>query len=220
MLGVTFQGETEELVSYIAPTDAGSEMLPGIERNYPLTVFGRQAIVKGASSAEVLATITLPYTDPYDTTRFVSIHSDPPGRPTNYPAVILRTFGKGRLIWVAHPIEKAEQPPHKRCFQAMIRNLIVGELTFEVDAPPAVEVTAFHQPREKRYILHFLNMQEELPPVSASGMKARLRLGGRKCIRAVVLPENKSIPHRVKKGTVEIDVPAVDIYRMIAIEYA
>jgi hypothetical protein len=220
MLGITFQGETRELLSYIAPTEAGSEMLPEIERNYPLTVFGRQALVNGASSAEVLATITLPYTDPYDTTRFVSIHSDPPGTPTNYPAVILRTYGKGRVIWVAHPIEKAEQPPHRRCFQAMIRNLIVGALTFEVDAPPAVEVTAFHQPREKRYILHFLNMQEELPAVSAGGMKARLNLGGRKCTRAVVLPEEKSIPHRMKKGSVEVDVPAVDIYRMIAIEYA
>jgi hypothetical protein len=220
MLGITFQGETEELLSYIAPTEIGSEMLPGIEKDYPLTVFGRQALVKGASPAEVLATITLPYTDPYDTTHFVSIHSDPPGKPTTYPAVILRTYGKGRLIWVAHPIEKAEQPPHRRCFQTIIRNLSVGEFTFEVDAPPAVEVTAFHQPRKKRYILHFLNMQEELPAVSAVGIKARLKMKGKKCTRAVVLPDDKSIPHRMKGDSVEVDVPAVDIYRMIAIEYA
>jgi Hypothetical glycosyl hydrolase 6 len=219
VIGITFQGETEEVISYVAPSQNSSALLPGIEKEYPLTVFGRQGLARAASGTEVLATVMLPYTNPSDTTRFASIHSDPPGRPTDHAAIVLRSYGKGRVLWTSHPIEKAEQPPHKRCFLAIIRSLTGSEPTFELDAPPAVEMTAFHQPDRKRYVLHFINMQEELPPVAVMGMRASVRAKGRKWTRAAVVPDGTALTIRTKEDRVEVEVPTLDIYRMIVVEY-
>jgi len=219
VVGVDVHGATEEPLSYIAPGPKGAEWFPGIEPEYPLTVFGQLPLAT-ARQGEVIATVTLPYTHPMKTGRFASIHSDPPGRPTSSPAVVFRALGKGRVLWIGYPIEKAEQPPHRQCFQGIVRKLAAGRFTFEADAPPAVEVTAFHQEASRRYVLHFVNMQEELPAISASGMKVRLAATGRRWTRAMVLPEGTPIPHRPIGSAIEVDVPVVDIYRMITVEYA
>jgi hypothetical protein len=219
LLGTTISGETDELLTYIAPTERGAELFPDIRREYPLTIFGRQPLVTADSSEEVMATVTLPYTDPFDTTRFASIHSDPPGKPTGYAAAISRAHGRGRVIWISHPIERANQPPHRRCFLHMIRTLVPGGFSFELDAPPAVEATAFHQAREKRFVLNFMNLQEELPPVPVTGMEARLKVSGKAIRRAVAIPEERDIPYRAHGDYVEVDVPVLDIYRMITVDY-
>ncbi len=59
------------------------------------------------SDVAVLATTTLvwPAGDP---SRFSSIHSNPPWRPTDRPEVVLNRFGQGRAIYCASPIETIE----------------------------------------------------------------------------------------------------------------
>ena len=220
LLGIDIHGATDEPLCYVSPTPAGADYLPGVETAYPLTIFGRMPLATASSGGDVLATLALPYTNPAKTERFASIHSDPPGRVTQSAAVVLRGHGKGRVLWTAHPIEKAEQPPHKRCFEAMVRKLAGGEFSFEADAPAAVEVTAFQQPEHGRYILHFVNMQEELPPVPAGGIRVRLAGSGRRWTRARVLPQGSELPFRIAGGTIEVDVPVIDIYCMISVEYS
>ena len=43
-----------------------------------------------------------------------------------------------------------------------------GPFSFEVDAPAAVEVTLFHQPDKRRFIVNLVNEQEEAPPIPVS----------------------------------------------------
>ena len=219
LIGVGVSGETTELLTYIAPTPRGADLFPGVQREYPLTIFGRLPLARAGSTEEVMATVTLPYTNPFDTTRFASIHSDPPGRPTEYAAAVSRALGGGRVIWVGYPIEKARQPPHRRCFVHLVRTLAPGGFSFELDAPPAVEATAFHQQAQKRFVVHLLNLQEELPPVPATGIKVRLRTYGKTMRRAVTLPGQKRLPLRRRGEFVEFEAPALEIYRMIAVEY-
>jgi Hypothetical glycosyl hydrolase 6 len=219
LVGITVLGETDDILSYIAPSRNDSALLPGVEKEYPLTIFGRQCLARAEPGTEVLATVTLPYTDSSDTAHFASIHSDPPGRPTDNAAIVLRSHGKGHVLWCSHPIEKAEQPPHKRCFTAMVRSLAGDDPAFGLDGPPAVEMTAFHQADRKRFVLHFVNMQEELPPVTARAMRASLRSNGLKWKRAVSVPDGAVLTIHSGKDRVEVDVPPLDIYRMIALEY-
>jgi hypothetical protein len=219
LLGVALEGATSERLTYIAPTPRGQHMFPGIGARDPLSIFDRQPVVTARSEAEVLATVTLPYTDPFDTSRFASIHSDPPGRPTAHPAAILRTQGKGRVLWVSSPIEKAVQPPHRRCFLQMIRELVPRGFAFEADAPAAVEITAFRQEDKRRWILHFVNMQEELPLVPVAGLKVRLETGGKTVKRVFRPPDGASVPWQQHAQTLEIDVPGFETYGMVAVEF-
>ena len=58
-----------------------------------------------AKDTVVLGTLKTPYTDPGDRRTFASIHSNPPGILTDYPSIMERSFGKGKVIWLAIPFE-------------------------------------------------------------------------------------------------------------------
>jgi hypothetical protein len=166
-----------------------------------------------------MATLTLPYTDPSDTKKIASIHSNPPGIATDYASLIYRNQGKGRVLWVAAPIEVADQEPHKSIFAHMVRMLADGPLSFEVDAPPAAEVTLFRQPDRKRFLVSFINEQELLPPVPVHGVVARVRLDGRRPKQALLLPDGEPLRVVMRGDYAEVAVPELRIFQMLALDY-
>jgi hypothetical protein len=235
VFGVSTEGETAETVTYITPTPRGRDLLAGIDPRYPLSVSGpstslggsslegavgtgRQVKAKAAAADDVMATLTLPYTDPSDTRKIASIHSNPPGIATDYASVVYHRFGKGRAIWVAAPLEMAVQQPHKEAFAQMVRTLAAAPFSFEVDAPPAVEVIVFHQPDRKRFLINLVNEQELLPPVPVRDLAVRIRLDGRRPVRAALLPEESALPFRVTGGCVEVVISRLDVFQMVLVD--
>ena len=236
LFGIKTEGLTAETVTYIAPTPQGKGLLPDVDPAYPLSIIGpttsldgsepgggvgsgRQVKARAANAADVMATLTLPYTDPADTRKMASIHSNPPGIPTDLASVVYRRYGKGRVLWVAAPIETAEQEPHKSVFAHIVRTLVDGPLSFEVDASLAVEMTLFHQPDKKRYLISLINEQELLPPVPVIKAVVRVRLDGRKAKQALLLPDEAPLPAAMKGGYAEIVVPDLRIFQMLALDY-
>jgi len=219
VLGVSYLGETKERLTYIAPTSRASELFPNISSEYPLTIFGPQIKAKPANEDEVLATITLPYTDPADHTKFASIHSNPPGIPTEYPAIVMRSFGKGKVVWVAGDLELMKYDPQRKVFTNLIKSLAQKPFSFESDAPKSVEITLFHQGESKRYIINFLNFQEELPNIPISGITCRIKLEGKKATKLVKLPEEEEIPFELKGNYVEFKTPQLETFLMLALNY-
>ncbi len=225
LFGATVKGETKEIISYIAPVNGGEKLFPDVEKEYPLTVYKKQPVVEAEDENEVKATIILPYTNPNDGIRFASIHSDPPGITTDNPALIYRSYGKGKVIWSSAPLEAAAQPPHKTCFLAMIDELagVEGSYTFISDGPGVVEMTAFHQPEKKRYIINFLNMQEEYPVVPVRDMKidfAVEKAGEKVKVTGVeLLPGKTALEYTSSNGVLETTVPEIAVFAMIAIYY-
>jgi hypothetical protein len=193
---------------------------PGGSIFEPLPAAGRQLKARAENEDEVMATLTLPYTDPADSRKIASIHSNPPGIATDYASVVYRTFGKGKVIWVAAPLEAAVQQPHKDAFANMIRTLASTPFSFEADAPPAVEVTVFHQPDRKRYLVNVVNEQELLPPIPVFNIPIRVRMGDKRATRAALLPAESPLPLAVKGDYVEVVVPRLDIFQMLLLEYA
>ena len=100
-------GYTEEESIYIAPTKGYLDKFNGFNEKYPLPFNCKSPIVEAGENTEVIATLTLPYTKPNEV-RFASIHSNPPGIATAHPMITQNTFGKGKVIWSAAPIEGAE----------------------------------------------------------------------------------------------------------------
>ena len=220
VLGISVEGETVERLTYITPTAKGRTLVMAeVEPNYPLALFQPQAKARASGEEEVLATLTLPYTDPADGAKMASIHSDPPGVSTDYAAVVYRPYGKGRVMWVSAPLETAEPGLHRRVFAQMVRQLASRAFSFEADAPRAVEVTLFHQPEKKRFLINVVNEQEQLPPIPVFNATVRVRMNGKKAVGVTLLPDEKPLPFEVKGEYVEVTVPELDIFHMLTVVY-
>lgn len=219
MLGIEFIGETEEGITYITPVKKHEHLMRGISSQSPLTVAGKQQLIKVADNDSVIATVTLPYTKPSETLKFASIHSDPPGISTNNPAVIYKNYGKGKIIWVAAPIESSESAISKAVFYNFIEELVKERLHISSNAPAPVEIVLFHQPKEKRYIIHLINEQECEPLVHACDIQITVKLGGKIPVMARLMPTEKEVTFEYENKSAHINIPKLEVYQMIAIYY-
>lgn len=219
VFGVSYLGETKEEVTYISPEEEGKDLFPGYSAKYPLTILAPQLKIKTRGGAKVLATLTLPYTDPRDSSRFASIHSNPPGIPTDYPSIVLNGYGKGRALYVATDLEAIESESHPIIFTNLINLLSPKPFSFEADAPKSVEITLFHQPDRKRYLINLLNFQAELPNIPIERIKLRIRLNRKELERLIKLPEEKELVYEVKEDCVEFVAPKLETFLMLALDY-
>src|SRR5262249_42067277 len=136
---------------YIAPQGDGAALFGDFSSAYPAfaRTTGQEVATRSGSPATVLATTTLVW-PAQDATRFSSIHSNPPWQPTSRPEVVINRYGKGRAIYCASPLETIDSLGG--AVARMVRRLH-DRPSFEADAPPAVELTLFHQPERHRYRL-------------------------------------------------------------------
>ena len=215
VLGVSWEGETAESFTYMAPVPGHESLFEGYDVLHPPGLTMPQMIVKAAPGATVLSTITLPYTNPADPEHYASIHNNPPGRPTDHPAVVLNTFGAGQAIYATGDIESMD--PHRDVFLRMVR-MLTGPLSFEAEAPRCIEITAMRQTRRNRTIISLVNFQKDLPNIPVHDIRLSIRLGGAKPERLLLLPEGTVWPFEVADGAVTFGVPVVDTLQMFALD--
>lgn len=216
VLGVSWKGETREAFTYLAPTDAGRAVFGDYTPTHPLGLFAPQAIAEARPGAEVLATITLPYTDPADPVHFTSIHNNPPGIATAHPALVVNRFGKGTAIWSAGDLETAE---FSEDVFARIVGLLAGPFTVEADAPKPVEVTTFRQ-ESGRWLVNLLNFQRDLPPIPVEGIAVRVRCGPKRPAKVRLAPEGKALPFSHAGGVLSFVLPRLELFAMAVVEPA
>jgi hypothetical protein len=199
---------------YVAPTGEGAALFGDFSPSYPAfaRTTGQEVRARPGSDVGVLASTTLiwPSSDP---TRFSSIHSNPPWKPTERPEVVLSRFGQGRAIYCASPIETVESLADS--FVRLVRRL-EGRFAFEADAPAAVELTLFRQPERHRYRLSLVNFQKDLPNIPVVDIPVRLRLP-EKVHRVIQLPGDRLIPHTEADGVVRFTVPRLETLAMFAV---
>jgi hypothetical protein len=88
---------------------------------------------------------------------------------------------------------------------------------FELDAPASVEASLFDQPERSRYILSLVNFQEELPNISISDIRIRLRLPA-KVGTVRVLPSRQELKVERNADVVAFVAPRLATLSMFAIE--
>ena len=147
-----------------------------------MTLFDKAVQIKGTPDADILCTLTLPYTipnprgifmdagqksefpavyhDDENRRRFASIHSNPPGIRTDRPAIMRQKYGKGEVIWACAPFEKADRPQHKAIFSRLIKSLAKNNLHFHSDGPDPVELILFDVPELQQKLIGLINLQE------------------------------------------------------------
>jgi hypothetical protein len=219
LIGIQYCGETKEKITYLAPNGKGGALFPGIDVSAPLAIKGSQHIVRTEHPEDVRATVTLPYTDPADTTHFASIHTNPPGVTTNHAAAIERKYGKGKVLWLAAPIEAMESTATRQAFAHLVKTLAEKPLFFVSDAPAPVEILVFHQEEHKRFVVHLVNEQEKYPQIIAQNIRLAVKLNGRKAISANILQHGQEIKLAQEGGYAHIEIPRLKTYCMAQIKY-
>jgi hypothetical protein len=215
VLGVKWEGETEEAFTYMGPVPGEEALFEGYDRLHPPGLTMPQMVVRAAEGATVLATVTLPYTNPADPERFASIHNNPPGRPTEHPALVLNRFGAGRALYAAGDIESME--PHRDVFLRLLRRL-VGDFSFTAEAPRCIEVTLMRQPQGKRSLISLVNFQKDLPNLPVSDIRLTVRLDGATLRRLQLLPDGTDWSFSVEGDRVCFTAPVVETLCMFALE--
>ncbi len=133
--------------TYLSPNGKNDELFLEFNEKYPLQVPGYVPLVKKYVNGKVLATVTMPYTIDGEL-KFASIHSNPPGVKTDYPAVIEGEYGKGKFIWIAHCMEICEEYQYINILVNMIKRLMQSEFTVKSDSPEDVEIVSFRDGNE------------------------------------------------------------------------
>jgi hypothetical protein len=209
--------------TYLSPKDDEMQKLiwPQKEFSFPGPML-KAMVLPGA---EVLATITLPFAPPAQGrpigSRFGAIHSNPPAlTPGTDPGIVWTTFGKGKTLWVAAPIESSSEAVNARLVAALLKRALPGPYHFEVDTHPSVEMTLFHQEEKKRLLAGLLTMQEQLPPIPVTATVRVQAPSGKKVTAVLHLPERKPLKFRAAGAYVQFDLEPFDSLSMALIEYA
>lgn len=219
LLGGSYRGDVGELISYVAPTEAGAGLFGAFTAARPMTLPDGQTRVEAHPDAEVLATVTLPYTDPRGG-RYASLLTDPPGIATDLPAVVRRRHGMGRTIYAAGTLEIGQHDSQRAVFAALVRALTTRPFAVETDAPKPVEIAIYDDREGRRLLLYLLNVQRELPNIPISGIPLRVRLDGRTPRTLVTLPERTAVTHQVEGAALTFEVPQLETFLALELAYS
>jgi hypothetical protein len=188
----------------------------------PVTFKGPAIFVRGAESAHVAASIV-----PRSAAK-----SDPS------PALITRTFGRGRVAYLPAGIDHAYYSyayPYERLLLAnAIRWTARRQPPVTVEAPMCVHATLFRQESggAPRLLIHLFNdvnttafhalpdndvpLREETLPIHGIA----IHLHGYHAVRAVQQPEDNELPLSREGETTRLVVPRLDVHSIVVIELA
>lgn len=210
LLGARVKGRTQETVVYINPKDRVSRHFMHYNAKYPLHVGGTSPIIEGVDAQDVVATLTLPYTHRGEL-RFSSIHSDPPGKSTDIPVMVIKNFGEGKVIWSAMPIECNELYDYKHILLKLFKDVFVLESTLCADAPDDVEITVFDDRDSWLVNAVLMNTRYKARKVEDFGVSLRT---GRAPKKVICVTEQESIPFSYEGGRVAFTVKNMHIFKM------
>jgi hypothetical protein len=223
VLGVRYSDRPTETYNYITPVhqDLRNLIWPQDHMAYP------GPLVRGvaAPSTEVLATITPPFVAPESGTtigsRFGAFWSNPPAlQPGEDPAIVMHSFGAGRAIWTAGPMETIDELVNQKLIVWLLRRALEKPLQFEVGAPRWVEMTLYDQRAEGRLIASLLNLQtDELRPPTNASVKVRPPRG-RRILSVKRVPTLERISATISGDGAEFETGPFDSFIMFVLEYA
>jgi hypothetical protein len=211
LLEAQYEGRTEHNVTYMRPTESGKRFFTDFDDVSPMAVQNRMELLKFTGNYELLATITLPYTMT-GKREFSAIHSNPPGINTDKPAAILKTVGKGKILWVAAPIENSRPYLSRQSVGRMVRELC-GKVVFSSNAPAFVEI--LNWTKNGKIYFAAVNQQETAPIAPMYGIEVAVPY---KVKKAKMAESGEDLPVREDGAGSVISLPVLKIFHIFEIE--
>ncbi len=194
VLGLHFTGKYSDTVTY-----TGKELISA-RGNVPLTI--------PASDTEVRCRLNFPDFPVGDPDHYASIHSDPPGKETEYPALTVHPYGQGRCVWLAAPIFLShfytQQKFSKKLFAEFLPAFIAGS----ENLPSSTEVTLLAGRDPQEYLLCLVNMQDELPVIPLHNV--RLKINFPTEVHSVYRgSDGTAVDYKYDRGVLFLDIPLI-----------
>lgn len=208
---------TEEDQLYIAPRDNILPCFGGFNAKYPLPWRGTAPILRPKCEDDVVATFTLPFT-PSLGERYTSIHANPPGEPTDIPAMIITDYGKGHVIWSAVPLECGGMPEYGDILLELLfrtAQITPDELYFSTSAPGNVQLTLFSDRGE--LLLSCVTMSDDVDSYPIAPFNVRVKCHF-KPAGVTLLPEGKPVKFTYRDGHITFRTRTLRIFDMYRIE--
>lgn len=206
-------GRTKEKITYISPKEGNEEVFVEFNKKYPIHFDGTAPKVQGIAPENVMATITLPYTN-QDTIKFVSIHSNPPGISTDIPAMACVNYGKGKVFWSAVPIEQLNLYNYRNIFMNIIEKALGFEATVKSDAPKDVELVTFKD-NDEIYV-SVVGLNEDYKARKYEDFEIMIKLD-KNPKSLELLPNGKSVDFIYESGVLKFKSENLRIFNMYKI---
>lgn len=238
--GGKIEGLTAEDITYMAPCDGTNWALGEFTKDYPMIMFDRSMKLKAPKNGTVLGTLTLPYTVPNpisDSTKivvfdrddpviepndprykFASIHSNPPGIATDYPALMQVNVGSGTVIWSCVPFEKAKRYQHSDIFSSIIRSMIECKPVFSSNAPDVVEFVAFDAPEFKQKYIGMINLQDDFHPLPVYNFDLCIA-SDMKPVQVLKADDDTPVEFTYSEGIVKVHIDVLSCFEMYVLFY-
>jgi len=222
VLGVRYLGTLGTMTTYLSPTDSNMRKVIWPQEN--VTFQGPMIHAESLTGSEVLATVTLPWVEPEPGhaigTHFASIWSNPPAMaPGRDPGIVTNSFGKGKTVWVAAPIESGIESVYANVISHLLHRVLPGPYNFEAETNRAVEMTLFHQAEKHRLLVGLLNMQEQVPTIPVGATVRVLLPVDRRARRVLHIPDQKEIPFAKAGSYIQFSIAPFKIITMALVEY-
>ena len=212
--GACVEGRTKETVVYVSPKIEIQDKFEYFNQKYPMNFKGTAPIVRGINEVDVLATLTLPYTARSEE-RFASIHSDPPGIKTSIPAVAMKKFGKGTVIWSALSIESTDLYDCRNVFVNLLKYASRLDSTLVSDAAEDIEITAFKTESSLLVNAVLMNRRETARRVEDINVSIKTDFVP---TSVKILPNGKEIPFNYDGKRVSFSIKGLKIFKKIEIK--
>jgi len=212
LLNLEYTGKmTKEERTYISPIKDYEKLFGEYNSDYPLAIDYKLPLMK-TDETDIAAYITLPYTARSEQ-KFASIHSDPPGIKTEFPALIVKKYGKGNVIWSAAPIENDNRIQFKRILMNLMK-LYLNEYTVTCNAAKNVEIVSFKT--DNGYLISAVDLlcNEELNTINPFTIKIKCD----KPLSIVKLPEKTPVDFIYSEGTAEFKINNLTMFGMYEIQ--
>lgn len=208
VFGVSYTNKMSKRVNYLAEYESGVSIL--CNDCAPLVT---------ATTAKALAYVAEPYFDSDDIEHYASIHSNPPGPSSQYAGLTVNTYGKGKCIYLYSSLLALRQNAQETFGVSLFRKYITSGLFVNANYPACVEVTLLKSTVSDKYLLCFVNYQNELPNIPVCNVQVTIKLPSKpnpkvcQCISGY-----KGLEVKTDHKGITIDLPYLDTIEMVEIE--
>lgn len=201
--------------------DEEHEITRNIRRAFPMTLWEKyQTKVRLRNGAQALGRIVNPMR---------GMHmGNPPQEITPYPAFVLNTFGKGRVVYMPQQMGDCYQDYGHPDYRALLADAVrwaAGKAPpVELEAPFTVEMVVWGQGNGKR-IVHLVNRTAAGPMRTKGSVITEcipvhdLRLTFAEQVRSARLePQGLGLEVHPRDGRWEVHLPRLDVHGMVIVE--
>jgi hypothetical protein len=222
VLGVRYSGMLGTSFTYLTPLRDEEKKL--ILPQEAVSYAGPMVKAEPLPGTLVIAAATLPWISPEAGTRdnahFAQIWSNPPAVKTGGdPGITIHNYGKGKAIWIAAPIETAENKVNDKLLVSLLKDALNGPYHFEADTHPSVQLTLFDQPQRSTLLLGLLNMQTEDEPFATPATVRVKAPEGKRIVSAFHLPDKKPMQMTQAGPYVNLTFPPFLLMEMAQLKY-